>query len=105
MEFKLDSHFKPSGDQPQAIEGLCDALRQGVDNVTLLGVTGSGKTFTMANVLERCQPQPKLELEARLRPGVAYEPLLVHRPEHLPGAAVFFPGLAESCTRPEPRVG
>ena len=55
MEFKLDSHFKPSGDQPQAIEGLCDALRQGVDNVTLLGVTGSGKTFTMANVIEKLQ--------------------------------------------------
>ncbi len=55
MEFKLDSHFKPSGDQPQAIAGLCDALRQGVDNVTLLGVTGSGKTFTMANVIEKLQ--------------------------------------------------
>ncbi|MBQ0096288.1 MAG: excinuclease ABC subunit UvrB [Bacteroidales bacterium] len=55
MEFKLDSHFKPSGDQPQAIAGICDALRQGVDNVTLLGVTGSGKTFTMANVIEKLQ--------------------------------------------------
>ncbi len=55
MEFKLDSHFKPSGDQPQAISGICDALRQGVDSVTLLGVTGSGKTFTMANVIEKLQ--------------------------------------------------
>ena len=55
MDFKLDSHFKPSGDQPQAIAGICDALRQGVDSVTLLGVTGSGKTFTMANVIEKLQ--------------------------------------------------
>ena len=55
MDFKLDSHFKPSGDQPQAIADICDALRQGVDSVTLLGVTGSGKTFTMANVIEKLQ--------------------------------------------------
>ena len=55
MKFTIDSQFRPSGDQPQAIEGLCDALRQGVDAVTLLGVTGSGKTFTMANVIERLQ--------------------------------------------------
>ena len=52
MEFRLHSEYKPSGDQPEAIEGLCRALRQGVDSVTLLGVTGSGKTFTMANVIQ-----------------------------------------------------
>ena len=55
MEFKLDSQFKPSGDQPSAIKGICSALKQGVDSVTLLGVTGSGKTFTMANVIEKLQ--------------------------------------------------
>lgn len=55
MEFKIDSQFRPSGDQPAAIEGLCQALKQGADAVTLLGVTGSGKTFTMANVIERLQ--------------------------------------------------
>ena len=55
MKFKLEAPYKPSGDQPAAIDGLCDALRQGTDAVTLLGVTGSGKTFTMANVIEKLQ--------------------------------------------------
>ena len=55
MKFKIESTYKPSGDQPEAIEQLCSALSQGVGDVTLLGVTGSGKTFTMANVIERLQ--------------------------------------------------
>ena len=55
MKFKIESDYKPSGDQPGAIKGICDALRDGVDAVTLLGVTGSGKTFTMANVIEKMQ--------------------------------------------------
>ena len=55
MKFKIDSEYKPSGDQPSAIKGICSALNQGVDSVTLLGVTGSGKTFTMANVIEKLQ--------------------------------------------------
>ena len=50
MKFKLESDYKPSGDQPEAIDQLCSALSEGVGDVTLLGVTGSGKTFTMANV-------------------------------------------------------
>ena len=54
-KFKIDSQYKPSGDQPSAIKGICDALNDGVDAVTLLGVTGSGKTFTMANVIEKLQ--------------------------------------------------
>ena len=55
MKFRIQSPFKPSGDQPEAIEQLCSALNDGVTDVTLLGVTGSGKTFTMANVIERLQ--------------------------------------------------
>ena len=55
MKFKIDSEYRPSGDQPAAIKGICDALDSGVDAVTLLGVTGSGKTFTMANVIEKLQ--------------------------------------------------
>ena len=55
MKFKIDSEYKPSGDQPSAIKGICSALNSGVDAVTLLGVTGSGKTFTMANVIEKLQ--------------------------------------------------
>jgi len=55
MNFRIDSQYRPSGDQPAAIDGICAALNDGVDAVTLLGVTGSGKTFTMANVIERLQ--------------------------------------------------
>lgn len=55
MKFHLESEYRPSGDQPEAIEQLCAALEAGVNDVTLLGVTGSGKTFTMANVIERLQ--------------------------------------------------
>ena len=54
-KFKIDSLYKPSGDQPSAIEGISSALNSGTDAVTLLGVTGSGKTFTMANVIEKLQ--------------------------------------------------
>lgn len=53
MDFKLDSQYKPTGDQPQAIEQLVAGLNEGTQAQTLLGVTGSGKTFTMANVIER----------------------------------------------------
>ncbi|MCK5686329.1 DEAD/DEAH box helicase family protein, partial [bacterium] len=51
MQFKLNSEFKPSGDQPSAIKGLTDSLRSGAKHQTLLGVTGSGKTFTIANII------------------------------------------------------
>ena len=54
-DFKIVSDFKPTGDQPQAIEKLVDGLRHGLKHQTLLGVTGSGKTFTMANIIERIQ--------------------------------------------------
>ena len=51
--FKLKSKFKPAGDQPQAIEKLVEGLKKGERHQTLLGVTGSGKTFTVANVIEQ----------------------------------------------------
>ena len=53
MDFKLHSPYRPTGDQPQTIEKLVDSLCAGNKEQTLLGVTGSGKTFTMANVIER----------------------------------------------------
>lgn len=55
MNFKLVSDFQPTGDQPEAIRQLVDGLRKGVPYQTLLGVTGSGKTFTIANVIEQVQ--------------------------------------------------
>ena len=61
MKFHLESPYRPSGDQPGAIKSLCNALNQGIGDVTLLGVTGSGKTFTMANVIEKLQ-RPALVL-------------------------------------------
>ena len=54
-EFKLYSDFKPQGDQPQAIDGLVQGLKNGDKHQVLLGITGSGKTFTMANVIEKVQ--------------------------------------------------
>jgi excinuclease ABC subunit B len=51
MDFKLVSEYSPTGDQPQAIEQLVEGLKNGVKDQTLLGVTGSGKTFTIANVI------------------------------------------------------
>jgi excinuclease ABC subunit B len=55
MKFKLVSDFKPTGDQPQAIEKLTQGLEENKENQVLLGVTGSGKTFTMANVIQNVQ--------------------------------------------------
>lgn len=55
MKFKIRSKFKPSGDQPRAIRELVQGLKQGEKFQTLLGVTGSGKTFTVANVIEKVQ--------------------------------------------------
>jgi len=55
MQFKLESQFKPTGDQPQAIEKLTENLKKNTKHQVLLGVTGSGKTFTMANVINNIQ--------------------------------------------------
>lgn len=60
-KFKLQSKYQPTGDQPQAIAELCDGLDKGVREQTLLGVTGSGKTFTMANIIQHYQ-KPTLVL-------------------------------------------
>lgn len=54
-EFKLNSAYTPLGDQPKAINSLVDGINKGIHEQTLLGVTGSGKTFTMANVIEKVQ--------------------------------------------------
>ena len=61
MDFKIHSNYKPTGDQPQTIETLVRSIEEGNKEQTLLGVTGSGKTFTMANVIERLQ-RPTLVL-------------------------------------------
>lgn len=55
MKFKIHSDYKPTGDQPQAIDKLTEVIKKGYKHQNLLGVTGSGKTFTMANVIEKVQ--------------------------------------------------
>ncbi|SKA81487.1 excinuclease ABC subunit UvrB [Desulfobaculum bizertense] len=55
VPFQVESPFDPAGDQPQAIEGLAESIQQGVEDQVLLGVTGSGKTFTVAKVIEAVQ--------------------------------------------------
>ncbi len=60
-EFKIESKFKPTGDQPQAIESLVNSINNGDRYQTLLGVTGSGKTYTMANIIQKLQ-KPTLVL-------------------------------------------
>ena len=60
-DFRLVAPFEPTGDQPQAIDKLVDGLSRGLRHQTLLGVTGSGKTFSMAEVIQRHQ-KPTLVL-------------------------------------------
>lgn len=61
MDFKIESEYKPTGDQPKAIDELVEGLENGEVAQTLLGATGTGKTFTVANVVERVQ-RPTLVL-------------------------------------------
>src|ERR687884_884836 len=61
MGFRLRSEFKPQGDQPQAIDALVRGLDEGAQHQVLLGITGSGKTFTVASVIQRTQ-RPTLVL-------------------------------------------
>ena len=60
-QFKIHSSYQMSGDQPEAVAALSEGLEDGLREQTLLGVTGSGKTFTMANIIERTQ-RPTLVL-------------------------------------------
>src|SRR6187431_1378410 len=55
MNFKLQAPFQPMGDQPEAIRGLVDGIRTGKDHQVLLGATGTGKTFTIASVIQELQ--------------------------------------------------
>ena len=67
-KFELVSQFAPSGDQPQAIKSLVEGLSDGLKNQVLLGVTGSGKTFTMANIIAQVN-RPTLQRTTRVFPS------------------------------------
>ena len=60
MDFNLTSQYEPTGDQPQAIAQLVEGVREGAPAQVLLGVTGSGKTFTMANLIQQVK-KPTLD--------------------------------------------
>jgi len=55
MEFQLNAPYKPTGDQPEAIRQLVEGLHKGMKHQVLLGATGTGKTFTMANIIQQLQ--------------------------------------------------
>ena len=78
--FVIQSQFEPSGDQPEAIKKLCNGLKEKKDNQVLLGVTGSGKTFTMANVIEKLQ-----------RPALIFAPNKILAAQLFSEMKTFFP--------------
>ena len=67
MAFKLTSKYKPTGDQPNAIKGLVNGINRNDKYQVLLGVTGSGKTFTIANVIQQVQKPTLVLLPSHLR--------------------------------------
>ncbi len=85
-EFKISSNYKPRGDQPEAIKKLVNGLNTGLKYQTLLGVTGSGKTFTMANVIEKVQ---KPTLVIAHNKTLAYQ-LASEFKEYFPDSAVEY---------------
>ena len=82
MLFKLHSKFKPTGDQPQAIEKLTDGILNGDKDQTLLGVTGSGKTFTIANIIEKVQKPTIIMTHNKTLAGQLYSEFKEFFPEN-----------------------
>jgi excinuclease ABC subunit B len=82
MRFKLHSNFKPAGDQPKAIEALVNGVKAGKAQQTLLGVTGSGKTFTMANVIAKLQRPAIVLSHNKTLAAQLYEEFLDFFPEN-----------------------
>ena len=81
-EFKLKSPYKPLGDQPQAIESLVNGIKKGYHEQTLLGVTGSGKTYTMANIIEKVQKPTLIISHNKTLAAQLYEEFKVFFPEN-----------------------
>src|SRR4030043_956986 len=80
--FKLKSAFKPTGDQPKAIKKLCSGILNNEKNQVLLGVTGSGKTFTMANVIQNLQKPTLIISHNKTLAGQLYQELRDFFPEN-----------------------
>ncbi|MDO4965613.1 MAG: excinuclease ABC subunit UvrB [Lachnospiraceae bacterium] len=82
MEFKLQSEYKPTGDQPEAIEKLVKGFKEGNQFMTLKGVTGSGKTFTMANVIQQLQKPTLIISHNKTLAGQLYSEMKEFFPEN-----------------------
>ncbi|MBQ1871342.1 MAG: DEAD/DEAH box helicase family protein, partial [Lachnospiraceae bacterium] len=82
MDFKLHSEYKPTGDQPEAIEKLVQGFKEGNQFETLLGVTGSGKTFTMANVIEQLNKPTLIISHNKTLAGQLYSEMKEFFPEN-----------------------
>ena len=82
MEFKLTSKYEPTGDQPEAIRELTDGIRQGDRAQVLLGVTGSGKTFTVANVIQQVQVPTLVLSHNKTLAAQLYEEMKAFFPEN-----------------------
>lgn len=80
--FKLHSKFKPTGDQPEAIKKLVDGIKNGYEDQTLLGVTGSGKTFTIANVIQEVQKPTIIMTHNKTLAGQLYSEFKEFFPEN-----------------------
>ena len=87
MEFRIHSEYKPTGDQPEAIEQLVNGFKEGNQFMTLKGVTGSGKTFTMANVIEQLQKPTLIISHNKTLAGQLYSEMREFFPEN---AVEFF---------------
>lgn len=81
-EFKLKSPYKPLGDQPQAIDSLVNGIKKGYHEQTLLGVTGSGKTYTMANIIEKVQKPTLIISHNKTLAAQLYEEFKVFFPDN-----------------------
>ena len=82
MDFKLHTRYQPTGDQPTAIKKLVESIEKGNKHQTLLGVTGSGKTFTMANVIEKTQKPTLVVAHNKTLAAQLYQELRDYFPEN-----------------------
>ena len=89
MIFKLESEYNLGGDQVQAVDKLTEGINKGSRNQVLLGVTGSGKTFSMANIIQRCQRPALIMAHNKTLAAQLYNEM-----------KSFFPGNVYLCHRP-----
>ena len=97
MEFKLTSKYEPTGDQPEAIRELTDGIRQGDRAQVLLGVTGSGKTFTVANVIQQVQVPTLVLSHNKTLAAQLYEEMKAFFPEN---AVEYYVSISPRLTCP-----